>query len=148
MARFGEIYCRKEWVPLEGIPMDCQSEVTQAWIIQNAASILQRLDCTCVNCDRPAKGVMLGSRGPGNLVREVRVFPVCSGDSSECCVPIRMMVDTYIGDKSRYMCMRCGRMCDGRRCGACHVEVYCSRECQMADWPRHKPTCEKRRMVS
>ncbi len=27
------------------------------------------------------------------------------------------------------------------RCGACKLAVYCSRECQRKDWPRHKPDC-------
>ena len=27
------------------------------------------------------------------------------------------------------------------KCGKCSKVKYCSRECQIADWPRHKPTC-------
>ena len=28
-----------------------------------------------------------------------------------------------------------------KKCGKCSKVKYCSRECQIADWPRHKPTC-------
>jgi hypothetical protein len=28
-----------------------------------------------------------------------------------------------------------------RRCGGCHGEWYCSRECQLKRWPIHKSTC-------
>ncbi|KAI0700499.1 hypothetical protein C8T65DRAFT_657552 [Cerioporus squamosus] len=28
-----------------------------------------------------------------------------------------------------------------RKCGGCAKVVYCSLECQKAEWPRHKPTC-------
>ena len=27
------------------------------------------------------------------------------------------------------------------RCSKCHVQVYCGRECQEHDWPRHKKVC-------
>jgi hypothetical protein len=32
---------------------------------------------------------------------------------------------------------------DLKRCGACASVFYCSRECQIADWPKHKPECKK-----
>lgn len=28
-------------------------------------------------------------------------------------------------------------------CRACHIAFYCSKECQVADWKRHKPACKK-----
>ncbi len=28
-----------------------------------------------------------------------------------------------------------------KRCGGCKVASYCSRECQQADWEKHKPLC-------
>lgn len=27
------------------------------------------------------------------------------------------------------------------RCGACKIQLYCDRACQVADWPDHKPLC-------
>ncbi|KAF2867047.1 hypothetical protein BDV95DRAFT_622661 [Massariosphaeria phaeospora] len=27
-------------------------------------------------------------------------------------------------------------------CGGCYMVQYCSKECQVADWPRHKDTCK------
>jgi hypothetical protein len=40
-------------------------------------------------------------------------------------------------------CLVCRIACAGKpnRCGACRVAVYCSKEHQVADWPRHKPVC-------
>jgi len=28
-----------------------------------------------------------------------------------------------------------------KRCGRCKQVIYCGRQCQVADWPRHKPVC-------
>ena len=42
-------------------------------------------------------------------------------------------------------CDRCGRQDTQdkpfKRCGRCNVPAYCSRECQKADWPAHRPLC-------
>jgi len=27
-------------------------------------------------------------------------------------------------------------------CSKCHLVSYCSRECQLSDWPKHKPSCK------
>lgn len=41
-------------------------------------------------------------------------------------------------------CNHCGngnrRM---KKCSRCKVPRYCSKECQLADWPKHKITCKK-----
>jgi hypothetical protein len=34
-----------------------------------------------------------------------------------------------------------GKMRGLSKCGACECAFYCSRECQRADWARHKPVC-------
>ncbi|CEP00886.1 unnamed protein product (mitochondrion) [Plasmodiophora brassicae] len=42
-------------------------------------------------------------------------------------------------------CSVCGRAMETTwRCGKCKSVNYCSADCQRADWPRHKPTCERR----
>jgi hypothetical protein len=38
-------------------------------------------------------------------------------------------------------CAHCDKPGAALRCGACRVTNYCSRSCQKADWPRHKPAC-------
>jgi len=51
---------------------------------------------------------------------------------------------------ARYKCMQCGvapatdiKM---RYCGRCKMTKYCSRECALADWPKHKLMCEIKRV--
>jgi tetratricopeptide (TPR) repeat protein len=39
-------------------------------------------------------------------------------------------------------CSRCGNPDTTSVCSGCHVQSYCSRECQKADWSEHKKTCE------
>jgi len=42
-------------------------------------------------------------------------------------------------------CMNCGVVKERASlsvCGRCMVEHYCSKECQVADWPAHKATCD------
>lgn len=38
-------------------------------------------------------------------------------------------------------CLKRMRFSDAKKCGRCKGETYCSRECQLADYPKHKPTC-------
>ena len=46
----------------------------------------------------------------------------------------------------RFRCQNCDKT--GKRkkdklskCGSCHAVTYCSKECQVEDWPRHKDNC-------
>jgi splicing suppressor protein 51 len=45
------------------------------------------------------------------------------------------------------VCAKCAQpAADGaalKQCGACKSQPYCSRECQVADWPAHKPACQR-----
>jgi hypothetical protein len=39
-------------------------------------------------------------------------------------------------------CFACGKPLENnRRCSSCNIAYYCDRDCQRADWPRHKPLC-------
>lgn len=38
-------------------------------------------------------------------------------------------------------CRRCRKPEAASKCSRCKVVKYCTRECQVADWPAHKPTC-------
>lgn len=38
-------------------------------------------------------------------------------------------------------CSKCGQMGKLRKCSRCQNQYYCSRSCQISDWPVHKPFC-------
>jgi hypothetical protein len=40
-------------------------------------------------------------------------------------------------------CAHCGRVDGLKKCSGCHRVSYCSRECQVSDWKKHKPMCKK-----
>ena len=43
-------------------------------------------------------------------------------------------------------CKECGKeapVTEHFECSTCHAEYYCSRQCQIKDWPRHKRICNK-----
>jgi len=44
------------------------------------------------------------------------------------------------------VCFRCKQLTNRKTlmaCGRCKYAQYCSKECQVADWPSHKATCKK-----
>jgi hypothetical protein len=45
------------------------------------------------------------------------------------------------GDPGKRLCVGCEEACK-RVCGGCKHASYCSRECQVADWPVHKKLCK------
>ena len=46
------------------------------------------------------------------------------------------------GGATHHVCFRCGKAsAKCRSCGQCHRAWYCGRECQRADWRRHKTAC-------
>ena len=52
--------------------------------------------------------------------------------------------DTYATDNIT-TCTACGKDGDGlKKCVACMMVKYCSRECQIAHRPQHKKACKKR----
>lgn len=40
-----------------------------------------------------------------------------------------------------YECIICKKFCGPNKCGKCGQVIYCSRECQVNDWQKHKLTC-------
>ena len=47
--------------------------------------------------------------------------------------------ERYAGNQKE--CMRCGTTQQVKRCGVCRAARYCSEQCQLEDWPRHKWCC-------
>jgi hypothetical protein len=48
------------------------------------------------------------------------------------------------GPRSSWRCPICGEL-GPNLCDRCLIKNYCSRECQLADWPSHKRECVKKR---
>jgi hypothetical protein len=47
-------------------------------------------------------------------------------------------------EKESSGCSHCGaELSDPKRCTKCKSVRYCNRECQVADWPKHKKQCKK-----
>jgi hypothetical protein len=42
-----------------------------------------------------------------------------------------------------YECCQCNKFCGPNKCGKCGKVIYCSRECQVGDWKKHKLNCGK-----
>ncbi len=40
-------------------------------------------------------------------------------------------------------CSGCDKPGNHKKCGDCRTVMYCSRECQVKDWPRHKEKCKR-----
>lgn len=41
-------------------------------------------------------------------------------------------------------CQQCDVLGKMSRCARCEVTAYCSRDCQVQDWPRHNSECKKK----
>ena len=45
-------------------------------------------------------------------------------------------------------CGACGKTDNTRACSGCKLTAYCGKECQLRDWPEHKPICRARRQAA
>eukprot|EP01117_Protostelium_nocturnum_P000111 TRINITY_DN10193_c0_g1_i1.p1 TRINITY_DN10193_c0_g1~~TRINITY_DN10193_c0_g1_i1.p1 ORF type:complete len:545 (-),score=113.50 TRINITY_DN10193_c0_g1_i1:27-1661(-) len=48
---------------------------------------------------------------------------------------------TVVGPRGVSLCANCGSSDPKKRCSRCKSVGYCSKECQVADWPKHKSKC-------
>lgn len=46
-------------------------------------------------------------------------------------------------DTAKITCTQCGAEDNLKKCSQCQTTQYCSKECQNADWPKHKRVCNK-----
>lgn len=82
-------------------------------------------------------------------------FPLLSVSGHYQRLEARAKADKSVVARVAYKraCRTCGQECGGalglpksKRCSACHITIYCSKECQAADWGRHKPECQQWRV--
>lgn len=85
-------------------------------------------------------------RGSEMLARVERLLPTYRGPRHEtmCDLLRRMqriaMLEQMRRDMNVRVCHGCGAAA-ARKCERCRDMFYCSRECQVADWPRHRRHC-------
>jgi hypothetical protein len=78
---------------------------------------------------------------------------IASGVTAEW---IRPFYQNYDCSKNRAECAACGKKEpfyaeddeEFNACAGCHCVLYCSRECQKADWKMHKELCQKNRCTT
>jgi zinc finger MYND domain-containing protein 10 len=66
--------------------------------------------------------------------------------SAEGAAAVRELAGVFSDQKfeelsEKPQCGKCGKPAT-KRCSRCKNEWYCSRACQVADWTRHKPSCD------
>ena len=54
----------------------------------------------------------------------------------------RVRINSITGNVSARSCAVCGVVGTAKPCAGCRSAMYCSTECQRADWPRHKASCK------
>ena len=119
----------------------------------------------CVACGKPAKAYTdYNLRLPGGIIDTVSAI-CCRGACESKAQLLRMKaVDNHIrtvqhssGSDARApeaqfrwssACIVCDRTDGTKQCGRCKLTSYCSRNCQKADWPRHKAVCTLRSSTS
>lgn len=96
-------------------------------------------DCGCVSCDQPCKDrkwyihVKFIEMGGWNSIR------TCCSEKCH-----KAILDTEARDIDlNYTCWYCNKMSPAKlkKCGKCHVAIYCNKECQKSHWPVHKKKC-------
>jgi hypothetical protein len=103
--------------------------------------------------------------------KRINIFQMRQSSMSLCCICHKKFVDVYYtlhnfheGKKIAITAMLCSRKCSRQarkkligpqlcmycfkpgatmHCARCKTDKYCSRECQVADWPVHKKICKQ-----
>ena len=107
-------------------------------------------------CDKPAESFCCTPmsslhRDPPSILDPCAV-PVCL--DRQCCLEAMQLIEQFIGPHVSKKRIRDCRNCHNREedcnqkngykvCSRCKVTYYCSRECQLEDWPNHKKICKK-----
>lgn len=81
--------------------------------------------------------------GAGDIYGTYASWPDSDDDAD-----LKSLGDLYTGDQFAEAaepelptCIKCGEIAT-KRCSRCQSAWYCSRECQVADWKGHKPSCD------
>ena len=105
----------------------------------------------CVSSYECITGVVRSDIQSGLQIRPIFVSEVFKPDIQECKAGMNGLFDNFSMeslDKNIPICRTClvsvgGPVRQALRCGKCGRVSYCSKECQRADWNRHKMLCKK-----
>jgi hypothetical protein len=77
--------------------------------------------------------------GKVDVARLIRSYP---GSRSDGIARMDPKMRAKFTGRSCYSCFKTqpGKL---QKCGLCRAAQYCSKECQLSDWPRHKTTCDR-----
>lgn len=115
----------------------------------------QARKCEAPGCSKPVKvyASKLHSIRADHAAYNVvsRFAACCSPGPSKCFSALQKMLDKVaaaedgVSTTQNYICDNCGHVDQDKRqlqrCSRCKGTFYCSRECQVAHWPKHKAAC-------
>ena len=105
----------------------------------------------------PSRPAAIASSAAEASIQQAKLSPACRAKpqpKSDEASPGAGLVLLQQGGSlqaTAFVCQACGRRDDGAggkllRCGKCKEAHYCSKECQMAEWPAHKSQCNELRL--
>jgi hypothetical protein len=114
-------------VPLHEVLMSQQVEAARLLCDKQNAS----LDVPDINGTTPRQLVFMAAQGGliSDTMKLVRDYAIRKQDRSRVCNKCQKVYRKGSGAEKFKRCSRCGEI------------YYCSRKCQVADWPEHKKTC-------
>ena len=134
---------------------DMQQLIWESW--KSELLLAMRPFDRCSNCATNAATGFVCSmkieKGPEEgdklCVAIIPAFPVCNDlicnarlhDLRGTLLPKNMTLDNQV--EACRVCAKIGFGESIKICGRCKTAFYCSRECQLSDWPLHKVSCHK-----
>ena len=76
----------------------------------------------------------------------VKILPASMKKTLSEANQVRLKHEIWVGTDDENLCRRCEKIRKSTGsgfCGKCKLVFYCSKDCQVKDWKRHKEECVK-----